>query len=79
MKRALRVVNRIIRLLMVVGGSCGVLACLWALVDPSITTGSGGMLSAHAPSPRWRAAFGLVFSIGMILFGSGVLRHRELP
>ena len=41
MKRALRVVNRIIRLLMVVGGSCGVLACLWALVDPSITTGSG--------------------------------------
>lgn len=79
MSRVLEAVNKVIRLLMVAGGTCGALACIWALVDPSIITGSGGLLAQHAPSPRWRAAFGLVFSIGMVLFGSGVLRHRRLP
>ncbi|MGY0560433.1 MULTISPECIES: hypothetical protein [unclassified Luteimonas] len=75
----MKTLNRIIRLLMLIGGTCGAVACLWALVDPSIITGSGGLVASHAPSPRWRAAFGLVFSIGLVLFGSGALRHRKLP
>jgi hypothetical protein len=31
------------------------------------------------PSPRWRAAFGFVFSLLLVGYGSGKLRHRELP
>ena len=69
----------VIRVLMVVGGACGALACIWVLVDPSVVTGSGGLFSSHAPSPRWRAGFGLVLSIALVLFGSGRLRHRRLP
>lgn len=75
----MRRVLRAVRLLMVVAGALGAIICAWALVDPSIITGAGGLWSAHAPSPRWRAAFGLVFSIALVLFGSGLLRHRKLP
>ncbi|HEY4529094.1 MAG TPA: hypothetical protein VIG97_02010 [Luteimonas sp.] len=70
---------RIIGMLMVVGGGIGVLASAWALVDPSIMPAPTALGAFEPPSPRWRAAFGLVFSIGLVLFGSGRLRHRELP
>ncbi len=74
----MKTLQRIIGVLMVVGGLAGVVASAWALVDPSImpASASGGF---DPPSPRWRAAFGLVFSIAMLLFGSGRLRHRQLP
>ena len=75
----MKTLYRIVGLLMVIAGCVGAIACTWALVDPSIVTGSGGLWASHAPSPRWRAGFGLVFSIALVLFGSGRLRHRELP
>ena len=75
----MRALYRFIGVLMVVAGGLGAIACAWALVDPSIITGEGGLWSSHAPSPRWRAAFGLVFSIALVLFGSGRLRHRRGP
>ena len=74
----MKTLHRIIGVLMVVGGFAGVLACAWALVDPSIMSPTSlGVFDA--PSPRWRAAFGLVLSLALLLFGSGKLRHRELP
>ena len=71
--------RRLIGLLMVVGGAIGALVCAWALVDPSIMSEATSLGAFEAPSPRWRAAFGLVLSIALLLFGSGRLRHRELP
>ena len=75
----MKMLYRLIGVLMVVAGCLGALACAWALVDPSIITGAGGLWSSHAPSPRWRATFGLLFSIALVLFGSGRLRHRRRP
>ena len=74
----MKTLHRIIGVLMLVGGFAGALASLWALIDPSIMspTPPGAF---DPPSPRWRAAFGLVLSIALLLFGSGKLRHRELP
>lgn len=74
----MKTLHRIIGVLMVVGGIAGTVACAWALVDPSIMQASPSG-AFDPPSPRWRAAFGLVFSIAILLFGSGKLRHRELP
>lgn len=74
----MKTLQRIIGVLMVVGGLAGAVASAWALVDPSIMPASASG-AFDPPSPRWRAAFGLVFSIAMLLFGSGRLRHRELP
>lgn len=75
----MKTVLRIIGMLMVVGGGIGALVSAWALVDPSIMPAPTAPGAFEPPSPRWRAAFGLVFSIGLLLFGSGRLRHRELP
>ncbi|WP_133000338.1 hypothetical protein [Luteimonas arsenica] len=74
----MKTLQRVIGILMVVGGIAGAVACTWALVDPSIMQASPPG-AFDPPSPRWRAAFGLVFSIAMLLFGSGRLRHRPLP
>lgn len=74
----MKTLHRIIGVLMVVGGFAGAMACIWALIDPSIMSPTS-LGTFDAPSPRWRAAFGLVFSIALLLFGSGKLRHRELP
>ncbi|NLG58680.1 MAG: hypothetical protein GX538_00755 [Gammaproteobacteria bacterium] len=74
----MKTLYRLIGVLMVVAGCLGAIACTWALLDPSIITGQGGLWSSHAPSPRWRAAFGLLLSIALVLFGSGRLRHRRL-
>ncbi len=68
-----------VRLLCLVAGAAGTLVCAWALVDPSILP---ALVETHAfapPSPRWRAALGLVFSLALLGYGTGVLRHRELP
>jgi len=68
---------RIIRALMVAGGIAGALASAWALVDPSILPATAvGTLDGP---PRARALFGLLASLALVLFGSGRLRHRELP
>lgn len=75
----MKTLHRIIGVLMVVGGLAGAAASLWALVDPSIMAAPTSLGAFEAPSPRWRAAFGLVFSLALLLFGSGKLRHRELP
>ncbi|NLA68690.1 MAG: hypothetical protein GX856_10710 [Gammaproteobacteria bacterium] len=74
----MKILHRSIAALMVAGGLAGAIACAWALVDPSIMAPfAQGPLDP--PSPRWRAAFGLLASIAALLFGSGRLRHRELP
>ena len=75
----MRALHRIINLLMLLGGACGAVACLWALFDPSILSAASGDGALAPPSPRWRAALGLVVSIALLLAGSGRLRHRELP
>ena len=64
---------------MVVGGCAGVVASTWALLDPSIMATPTPLGVFEPPSPRWRAGLGLVVSIGLLLFGSGRLRHRQLP
>ena len=74
----MKTLHRIIGVLMVAGSLAGAVACIWALVDPSIMSPTS-LGAFEAPSPRWRAAFGLVSSIALLLFGSGKLRHRELP
>lgn len=72
-------VYKLVRLACAIAGSLGVLVCAWALVDPSILPAmiDGGAFAP--PSPRWRAALGLVFSLALLGYGTGVLRHRELP
>ena len=71
--------HRFVGVLMVVGGCAGVVACTWALLDPSIMATPTPLGVFEPPSPRWRAGLGLAVSIGLVLFGSGRLRHRELP
>lgn len=68
---------KLIRLLCLLAGAAGALASLWALIDPSIMTPTDSLIPP--PSLRWRAAFGLVFSLALLGWGAGVLRHRELP
>jgi len=75
----MHVLNRIIRILCLLAGAIGALICTWALVDPSILPAVVETAPSAPPSPRWHAAFGLVFSLAMLGYGSGVLRHRELP
>ena len=75
----MKTLHRVIRVLMVAGGLAGLVASGWALLDPSIMPAAASPGPFDAPSPRWRAAFGLVFSLALVLFGSGRLRHRELP
>jgi hypothetical protein len=74
----MKTLHRLIGMLLVVGGIAGAIACTWALVDPAIMAPTP-LGAFEAPSPRWRAAAGLVLSIALLLFGSGKLRHRELP
>ena len=75
----MKALHRIVSVLMVLGGCAGVIASAWALVDPSTMATATPPGAFAPPSPRWRAALALVLSIGLVLFGSGRLRHRELP
>jgi hypothetical protein len=71
--------GRIARFVFAAAGAVGALACGWALVDPSILPVALEAGRFAPPSPRWRAALGLVFSLAVFGFGIGALRHRELP
>lgn len=70
---------RLMGWLMCIAGAAGAVACTWALIDPSIMAASIDTGALAPPSPRWRAALGLVLSIALLLFGSGRLRHRARP
>ncbi|GAA4855290.1 hypothetical protein [Luteimonas vadosa] len=71
--------SRLVRNCCLLAGAIGAVACLWALVDPSILPVFVERDAFAPPSPRWRAALGLVFSLALLGYGTGVLRHRELP
>ncbi len=71
--------HKLIRYLCVAAGAVGTLLCIWALLDPSILPQVVDNSLTAPPSPRWRAAFGLLVSLALLGYGTGVLRHRELP
>lgn len=73
MKRLLKLV----RAACLIAGIGGALLAVWMLIDPSVFASSiqNGMI--EPPSPRWRAAFLLVFSMAAAAFGGGMLTHRE--
>lgn len=75
----MRSLLKVVRVLCVLAGALGVLVCAWALLDPSILPAVVDAGAFSPPSPRWRGAFGLVFSLAILGYGTGVLRHRELP
>ena len=70
-----------LRLLWLVAGLAGMAVSAWAFIDPSAfpSLGDARGMMGEPPSPRWRAAFGFVFSCAMAGYGAGLLRHRELP
>lgn len=70
---------KFVRFLCLAAGAVGTLVCVWALMDPSILPALSETDAFAPPSPRWRAALGLVFSLALLGYGTGVLRHRELP
>ncbi|MGV8931618.1 MAG: hypothetical protein ACOH1R_05840 [Luteimonas sp.] len=69
----------ILRWACLIGGVCGLLVSTWAFIDPGAFPQLQGDGPFAPPSPRWRAAFGFVFSLLLVGYGSGRLRHRELP
>lgn len=75
----MKMLMKLLRIVCTVAGALGALACTWALIDPSIIVPTWQGSPFAPPSPRWRAAFGLVFSLALLGFGTGILRHRELP
>ncbi|MBJ7575798.1 hypothetical protein [Luteimonas sp. MC1828] len=69
-----------LRWICLVGGVAGLVVSTWAFIDPSAfpaMQGSGGAFDP--PSPRWRAALGVVFSLLVIGYGSNRVHHRKLP
>lgn len=75
----MRMLARIIRWACLLAGIAGLVASTWAFVDPSAFPHMRMDGFAPPPSPRWRAALGFVFSLLLVGYGSGYLRHRELP
>jgi len=74
LKALLTIVQRLCR----IAGFAGLILGAWALFDPSaFPQADFGMLDP--PSPRWRGAFVIVFSILLIVLGSGRPSHREGP
>ncbi|MGI8560929.1 MAG: hypothetical protein ACR2J7_05750 [Luteimonas sp.] len=73
------ILTRLIRWLCVVLGAIGLAVCSLALLDPSILPAMMDTAPLPPHEARWRAAFGLVFSLAILGFGTGVLRHRQLP
>jgi hypothetical protein len=69
----------IVRWTCLLAGICGLVVSTWAFIDPSAFPQMGLDTMVPPPSPRWRAAFGFVFSLLLVGYGSGKLRHRELP
>lgn len=72
-------VSRLVRWACLAGGLAGLVASVWALIDPSAfpSLGGGGLLAP--PSPRWRAALGFVFSLLVLGYGSTGRTHRNQP
>jgi hypothetical protein len=60
-------------------GVCGLVISAWAFIDPAAFPQMRMDTMVPPPSPRWRAALGCVFSLLLVGYGSGKLRHRELP
>lgn len=60
-----------------VAGTAGMLVCAYALVDPSIMGEATDLGPMAPPSPRWRAAFGLVFSACVLAYGMRPHAHRN--
>lgn len=75
----MRMVIVVLRWACLLAGICGALVSLWAFIDPGAFPPLQGDGPFAPPSPRWRAAFGFVFSLLLIGYGSGRLRHRVLP
>lgn len=69
----------VLRWACLLAGICGALVSLWAFIDPGAFPHMQGDGPFAPPSPRWRAAFGFVFSLLLVGYGSGRLRHRVLP
>jgi hypothetical protein len=75
----MRTLMRIVRWACLLAGIAGLLISAWAFIDPSAFPQMRMDTMVPPPSPRWRAAFGFVFSLLLVGYGSGRLRHRELP
>jgi len=69
----------ILRWACLLAGICGALVSLWAFIDPGAFPQMPMDGPLAPPSPRWRAAFGFLFSLLLVGYGSGRLRHRVLP
>lgn len=59
-----------------VAGIVGMLLSIYALLDPSILV-SSDMGAFAPPSPRWRAALGLVLSVLVFGYGMRAEAHRS--
>ena len=69
----------VVRLACLLAGVCGALLSAWAFVDPGAFPALADAGPLAPPSPRWRAAFAFVFSLALLVFGSGRVRHRSAP
>lgn len=75
----MKTVLLVVRWACVLAGVCGALVAVWAFIDPSAFPRLRMEGLWAPPSPRWPAAFLFLFSLLMIGFGTGWLRHRKLP
>ncbi|GAB3310129.1 hypothetical protein [Luteimonas notoginsengisoli] len=69
----------VVRWACLLAGVCGLVISAWAFIDPTAFPQMRMDGMVPPPSPRWRAALGFVFSLLLVGYGSGRLRHRELP
>ena len=68
----------LIRRLCRIAGFAGLVLGTWAMFDPSaFPKADFGMVDP--PSPHWRGALLIAFSLLLILLGSGKPSHREGP
>lgn len=70
-------IGSLVRRLCRIAGIAGMLVCAYALVDPSIMGDATDLGPMAPPSPRWRAAFGLVFSVVVLAYGMRPHAHRS--
>lgn len=68
--------GRVFAWVLVAAGLAGAVASAWALVDPSVMPAPTGGFAVHAPSPRWRATFGLLLSLTLALVAGSWLPPR---
>jgi hypothetical protein len=69
----------VLRWAFVLAGLCGAVISGWAFIEPDAFPQMPMDHLVAPPSPRWRAAFGLLFSLLLFGYGSGRLQHRVLP